>query len=292
MILFGNLRIANEIRKDCEFSIAMESEESENVSAKGDQKTSKYNEKFEGSFCIYQNPARNRRSKWRGRRVRRHQKKQDHEAYDAKSTKISNKKTILINNKDIFENDDCEDGKVTFVKPRRSRYMKRRKHEIRGIRISFGPKTHSQESISTQTSESPNRSRDSGFGSKDLPNTLETSLERKAQDDSSLEVPVKSDALKKVYTDPSKNKMFGSSEKDLKENIRKLVPEFKVEDEGDNVSLSSDSFADLEEFQLEIDQEFKENERSGFSFYKTPTKRLDEQFMKVCLSDKKNMSQW
>ena len=288
LVLLANLRISNEIRKDCEFSIAMESEESGTVSAKGEQP--KYNEKFEGSFCIYQSSTRNRRGKWRGRRRRKRQAKNppEYREWEGRSTRVSGKKPTLINNNDIFENDDPEEQveKVIQLKPRRPKYLRRRRHEIRGIRISFGPKTHSQDSISTQTSNSPDHSRDSGLNEFDLrpmEPPFDTSLEHTATGSDPKpghgnDAPLDSANQTNVYSTDKKATPPDALEKDASSN--------------DCSSLSSDSFADLEEFNVEIDQNFKAEARGGFSFYKTPTKRLDEQFRKVCLSDKKQVSHW
>ena len=275
LILLANFKIANEIRKDCEFSIAMESEESASVSGQGTgSKVGKNSEKFEGSFCIYRSSKRNRRKKWRGRR--HHQKGRNNKNYnefDNKANNASNKNQGIISNADIFENDKDEakqvENKVTNVNSRRSRYSRKNKHPIRGIRISFGPKTHSQDSISTQTSESPNQSQNSGFNEFDQGNPS-TKFESS---------PMK----KKIQKNNIAHKTSTSIEFEM--NFKNKIK--------DNVSEeSSDSIEDLEEFELEIDNDFKDEGRNGTSFYTTPTKRLEEQFRKVWISDKKEDRRW
>ena len=271
LILFANFKIANEIRKDCEFSIAMESEESGSVSAQGNAGK---REKFEGSFCIYRSSKRNRRNKWRGRRHQR-AKNAGNPSKEEKSKKAPQNS---ISNADIFENEEpVKEKKVTLVNSRRTRYSRKAKHPIRGIRISFGPKTHSQDSISTQTSESPNQSQNSGlneFEPKDPSKQFDVSFPEtdKKQGGSQIE---------KIRT---------SIELALDNKIIKKINEDTFQD---NVSEDSvDSFEDLEEFELEIDNDFKEEGRNGTSFYTTPTKRLEEQFRKVWISDKKQDRRW
>ena len=264
LILLANFKIANEIRKDCEFSIAMESEESGSVSAQGNGSKT---EKFEGSFCIYRSSKRNRRNKWRGRR---------HRAKNGgKSSKEgqSNPKEVnkpSLSNADIFENEKPkEEKKVIQVNSRRSRYSRKAKHPIRGIRISFGPKTHSQDSISTQTSDSPNQSQNSGLNEFD------------PEDPSKQFVSISEKNNQQIRT---------SIELDIDNKIIKKINDEKFQD---NISEeSSDSIEDLGEFEVEIDNDFKEEGRNGTSFYTTPTKRLEEQFRRVWISDKKEDRRW
>lgn len=280
LILFANFKIADEIRKDCEFSIAMESEESNSVSAKNSQSGAANQEKFEGSFCIYQSSKRGKRKRWKKRRnARRAQKKGDeYREFDGRSLKISNKKCGIISNQQIFGNEG-KTGEATRIstghrKPRRGR---KDKHSIRGIRISFQPKTHSQDSISTQTSESPNLSRNSGLKEFSPHKSKATGEEAKRGE------PVeKNTSIELAQSELIQKFEFGPNSQILSKASSQKRAQILIE-EG---SESCDSIVDLEEFELEIDDEFKAD-RNGFSFYTTPTKRLDEQFRKVCISDKK-----
>ena len=286
LILLANFKIANEIRKDCEFSIAMESEESESTSA-ANAHIKKSTEKFEGSFCIYRSSKRDQRKKWRGRRrgKRGRRNMKGYKEYDGKSVKLSDQKPTIINDQDIFENTDQDNHReqaIVAYKTRKSRNRKSNKHNIRGIRISFGPKTHSQDSISTQTSESPNQSRNSGLN-EFYPGKQSIKIIHK---DKNVNVSIEKDI-------ESKNTMGNTKEFKFHENS-KMLSDLNSQDmrKKEDSIRSSDSFEDLEEFELEIDDEFKPSDRNGFSFYATPTKRLDKEFRKVCNSASKQIGNW
>lgn len=290
LILLANFKIANEIRKDCEFSIAMESEESGSVSAKNAQgQPIRNQEKFEGSFCIYQSSTREKRKKWQKRRNARRTRRtvQDYKEFDGKSLRISNKKSQMVSNKDIFENEPKKEKVEIQNRRRRSRRHGPERHSIRGIRISFQPKTHSQDSISTQTSESPNQSQNSGLREFSPQKPKNAGADTSGQ----IKPPEKDTSIGKIQSPSKKNTHgfeFGSNSKILS----KMSSQNGVELENESASESCDSIVDLEEFELGIDDQFHGTGRNGLSFYKTPTKRLDEQFRKVCISDKKIRANW
>jgi hypothetical protein len=279
LILLANFKIANEIRKDCEFSIAMESEESESASANNNQNNK---EKFQGSFCIYRSSKRDKRKRWRGRRRRQKGRRTQNDEKESKGKSLHKKKSMMVNENDIFEDENIKSStnKVMVVKPRKQRYTRQAKHSIRGIRISFGPKTHSQDSISTQTSESPNQSRNSGLNEFSSKN--ESDHFNRSENEPNLNISIEDNF--------NKGKNF-ETKIDFHENSN-LISNFENVNSKENSVKSGDSIDDLEEFELEFDDEFKTTIKKGFSFYATPTKCLDKEFRNVCLSDKKEIENW
>jgi hypothetical protein len=266
----------------------MESEESESTStANGNIK--KNTEKFEGSFCIYRSSKRDKRKRWRGRRrgQRGRRNANDYKEFDGKSVKLSNQKP-QINNQDIFENGDEDikkEKKIKVFQSRKPRNRKQNRHNIRGIRISFGPKTHSQDSISTQTSESPNQSRNSGLNEFPMEKSKIEEQRKEKQVNTSIENEIKIHK-NSMLTDTKEFKFQENS------NMLSDLHSKDIVKEKEESVQSCDSFEDLEEFELEIDDEFKCAQRSGYSFYATPTKRLDKEFRKVCNSASKKIGNW
>ena len=270
-VLLINLKICNDVKKACELSVAMESDESE-TNSKDPKVRYAQKEKMEGNFCIYENNTRARRNRRNNKRRRRGQDRGNQRTRQAGNIRKNTTTTLMgqearlasnksksnsnLNNQN-FSNENYMESNLE--KARRAFQRKpNSKKEVRGIRISFQPKTHSIDSISTQASEE----RDSSSSMK-----INTSNELNICNQSSNQ--------------------FGDLTVQKKTNFDEEVKnEFN-----DCFSNESDSIADIDEFQLEIDLDFdcKEISNNGLSFYKTPTKRLDKQFRKMCLSANKDL---
>lgn len=204
-VLISHLRIESKIKDSNELSVKMESVSSE-VNSKQNQ--------IDFNDCINEI---NRRKSRNSRKQRKFA--QTRRIFQRSKPKEITEKKNGINIEDQMER-NLEAAREIFEQRQRNK-------EIRGIRISFGPKQNSIDSISTRESS-------------DITSPF-SSLEDKGQ------------------------------------SIDAECPSF-----------NNSSFDDSCDFEFEIEENCSKPLKNKSSLYETPTKRLDKQFRKICLSEDKN----